>query len=41
VPRQCPLVVFPSHCYMFALQCQVVFEGICFGHVLSIACQYM
>jgi hypothetical protein len=26
---------------MFALQCQVVFEGICFGHVLSIACQYM
>jgi hypothetical protein len=26
---------------MFALQCQVVFESICFGHVLSIAFQYM
>jgi len=26
---------------MFALQYQVMFEGICFGHVLLIACQYM
>jgi hypothetical protein len=25
---------------MFVLQCQVVFEDICFGPVLSIACQY-